>query len=155
MNESGQTALEHLILYGWSLALVTALVVVLAFVVNNPSSTVTFNSSDPARILMKAGAISNNEATIIVQNATGGIIIVEKAIRSGAYVEPGVTCTFNGVSIPANGEFPSPGVRVVAGGEIYIECTGVTRAAGTVTFEYIDYGSLLRTVTITSVGSIQ
>jgi len=146
-KKGAQAALEYLMTYGWALILIVAVVSVLVFVMGNQTSTITFSSSDPTKILMQAGGISDGTAQIKLQNITGGNIQITSVSLEGGYS----SCSLNtkdGFLISK-----SESVLVPAGGHIFVECTGVADASGIITIDYTDFAGLARSVNITTTGA--
>ncbi len=144
MFEEGQSSLDYLMTYGMALVLIAVVVGVLIFIFSSPASSVVFSSSDPAKILMKAGAVSGTAADIRLQNATGGNIEVTSASMAGGYST--ASCNLNGAAFPSG----QPGTSVGAGGNIYIECDSVLDSGkGRISIDYRDYAGLTRTVEVT------
>jgi len=104
MNTKGQAALEYLMTYGWALIVIAIVVGVLIFIVSSPTSGVTCNSSDPAKILFKSSNILGTAATseIQLQNATGGNITITAVSADGTQF--GTTgATINGTTAAPSG----------------------------------------------------
>jgi len=130
--------------YGWALILIATVVAVLIFIVSSPASGTIFSSSDPTKIMMKGGAISGSDITIIMQNITGGNLAVTEMARVGNYYP----CTLNQEAL-AIGPF-EPSINVMAGSEMIIECTiPYGNGTGILTFDYTDYAGLSKSVIIT------
>ena len=72
MRQRAQASLEYLMTYGWAMVIIISIVAILVFIVGSPASDITFSSSDPTKILLKAGAVSGTDAEIVLQNITGG-----------------------------------------------------------------------------------
>ena len=146
MNGKGQGALEFLMTYGWALVLIITVVAVLVFIVSSPSS-VAFSSSDPTKILMKGGSVLGSDAEVKMQNITGGPIDVTAVAITSNY--SGATCTLNGAGF-SSGAAIIPAIAVPAGGELYIECSGVSgNGSGTIGIDYTDFAGMQRSVGIT------
>jgi len=147
MDFRAQAGLEYLMTYGWALVLISVVVAVLVFIVGSPAGDATFSSSDPAKVMLKAGAVTDSGAEIRLQNITGGSIEVTDSTLAGAF--EGAICTLNDEAIPTG----SSSVEVVAGGEMDISCSGMLEGTGTITLQYLDYASLQRQVDITAGGA--
>ena len=147
MDFRAQAGLEYLMTYGWALVLISVVVAVLVFIVGSPAGDATFSSSDPAKVMLKAGAVTDSGAEIRLQNITGGNIDVTDSSMTGGFA--GAACTLNDSALP-NG---SSSTEVVAGGEMDISCSGMAEGQGTLTLQYTDYAGLQRQVDITLGGS--
>jgi len=139
-SSKAQSSLEYLMTYGWALILIATVIAVLVYIVGSPSSDITFSSSDPAKILIKAGAVSGSSAEIKLQNITGGGIEITGILNEGYS-----GCTVNGSLAP---------LTVAAGGQMTLECTAPANNQGIVTLQYTDFASLQRSVVISSNGAI-
>jgi hypothetical protein len=146
MDNTGQSSLEYLMTYGWALILIATILGVLVFVISSPSSGATFTSSDPTKILLKAGTATSTDAEIKLQNITGGRIEVTNSTKSSAF--SGAICTLNSLALPTG----SSSIQVTGGGEIDISCSGVSGSSGTITLEYTDYAGFQRQVAISMGG---
>ena len=134
-----QSSLEYLMTYGWALVMIISVISVLILVFNAPE-VISFSSSDPTKILLKAGLYSNDVASFSMQNISGGKIFVKSVSGFGG------GCTVNGSPVPAGG------MDIVAGGEMFVNCEGVSSSdiAAPMVIEYDDYAGLSRTVSISS-----
>ncbi len=139
-RNSAQSSLEYLMTYGWALVLIVSVVSILVFIVSSPASDVTFSSSDPAKILLKAGAVQDSEVVVKVQNITGGDLGITGISETG-YSD----CTANGSGAP---------LSVSAGAEIVLECVSSSDGGGTITLDYTDFAGLQRVVVINGSGSV-
>lgn len=139
LHTAGFWCLECLVTYGWVLVLIAAVVGVLVFIVSSPASNITFSSSDPAKMMVKAGSVQGSVAEVVLQNITGG------GIRVTALSEEG----YSGCVIDGN----PPTVAVPAGDQITLECDAPADGKGKITLEYTDYAGLPRTVTINASGT--
>ena len=138
-GKGAQASLEYLMTYGWALVLIATVVAVLLFIVSSPASEVFFSSSDPTKIIIKAGAVQGSDVEVRVQNLTGGDLDIS-AISETGYSG----CTANGGAAP---------VSVSAGAEIVLECTSSSDGTGTITLDYTDFAGLSRVVVINGRGS--
>jgi len=153
MGQRAQAALEYLLTYGWALVLIATVIGALVFIISSPASNVTFSSSDPAKILVKGGAVSGTDAEILLQNITGGKVSVTKITLPASYV--GASCSLNGAAISTGGPI-SPAIEVMAGGEIDVECSGLTEnPSGRIDIDYTDFAGLERSVEITGSSSTE
>jgi hypothetical protein len=144
MSAKGQSSLDYVMTYGMALILIAVVVAVLIFILSSPASSVVFSSSDSAKILLKAGAVSGTDADIRMQNITGGSIEVTSASMAGGYST--ASCNLNGQAFPSG----SPGTEVNAGGSLFIECDSVSDSGkGRISINYVDYAGLARTVDVT------
>lgn len=142
-----QAGLEYLVTYGWALVLIATILGTLVFIIGSPSSTVTFSSSNPTKIAMKAGSFTGTNTEISMMNITGGKIEITSVSTPSSYA----TCFLNNADV--SGISTSSPVAVNSGGEILVECSGVTDASGTISIGYIDYAGLQRSVGITASGT--
>jgi hypothetical protein len=147
MNSRAQAGLEYLLTYGWALVLISVVAAILVFVVGSPAGDTTFSSSDPAKVMLKAGSVSGSTAGIILQNITGGRLDVTNSTKSGAFLA--ASCTLNGLALPTG----SSSVEVTGGGEMDVVCSGVSGSSGTISLEYTDYAGLQRQVDISFGGT--
>jgi len=149
MESTAQAGLEYLMTYGWALVLIVTLVAALVFVVGEPQEA-SFSSSDPGKIMVKQGGVSGNEAEIVMQNITGGVIKIRQINVTCA----GSGCAINGQSFPPN-QTISPTIDIPAGGELHI--TGILHTgAETVSIQYTDFAGLDRSVNVgVSGGEVQ
>jgi hypothetical protein len=142
ISPKAQAGLEYLMTYGWALILIATIIGVLVFVVGTPSSGITFSSSDPTKLLLKAGAVSGNTVEIKMQNATGGKINITSVTPTG----------YSGCELNQRGTTginSSSPVQVLGGGEIYINCTSVTTGVkGSFSISYTDQTGLQRNASI-------
>jgi len=140
MSNRTQAGLEYLMTYGWALVLIVTLVGAIAFVIGPPAEQVTFASSNPEKILVKSGTISEQGAKLNLQNITGGSIKITN-LESQGYDG----CLVNNSLVGEGAE-----IVVAAGGQISIECDTVTDRSKGITIEYEDYAGLQRSVSITA-----
>jgi len=146
MNRKAQASLEYLMTYGWALVLIATVIGVLVFIASTPESEITFSSSDPTKILSKAVSLSGTDADIVLQNITGGVIKVKQATTD----MPNTGCSLNGEAFSS---IDSANTAVItAGGEMIIECSGITDPNGRLTIVYNDFAGLERRTNLT-VGS--
>ncbi len=145
-----QAGLEYLMTYGWALILVATIITVLVFVVGKPGPSVAFNVSDPTKFLLKSAGISGNTAGIVLQNATGGRILL-KSISFSGDLGYAATAKLNGRTVTA-GEFP---IEILSGGEIRMEGLNASNncANAGVTINYTDPFGFDRAVNVTSGGA--
>jgi len=116
MNGKAQAGLEYLMTYGWALIIITTIVGVLVFIASSPTSTVSFSSSDPTKILLKAGTVdpAAGKAEVIMQNITGGAITINSVVFSGKFNYSSGT-TLNGNSLE---DLPT---TLISGGVIHVQ----------------------------------
>ena len=150
MEQKAQAGLEYLMTYGWALIVIAIVVGVLVFIISSPASNVTFNSSDPTKIMLKAGNIDGSgNVEAIAQNTTGGEIQV-----TGFQLTGGLSGSkLNGVERTAI-TVPSP-LIVPAGSELHfteILYVGSGSVDGTINIQYTDFAGLSRSATITANG---
>ena len=147
MNSKAQAGLEYLMTYGWALILVATIVTVLVFVVGGEKpGGVVFVSSDPTKIMLKAGGVSGDKVGLVLQNATGGRIIIKSIAFSG-------DLSYTADS-KLNGQTPALPLDLIAGGEIRLEGLNASNggANGGVTIQYKDYANFDREVSVASGG---
>jgi len=137
MNCKAQAGLEYLVTYGWALVLVAAIVGVFAFVVIAPTQDASFSSSDPTKLMVKAASIANGQATIKLQNITGGEIRNINVSPNPNYQ----ACTISAEEVPA-------------GGEITIICKVVGEPTGSLDVTFTDNVDLTQEVTVSGGGPI-
>ncbi len=146
MNNKGQAALEYLMTYGWALIVIAIVVGVLVFIVSSPAGVVC-NSSDPAKIVVKASNLEANVATgtdmgkIILTNLTGGDISSVYISSSGA-----IATTDQAYN-----------ASVSSGDTIEVTATSAaveTYSTSNLMVGYTDFAALDRNVTITCSGPI-
>jgi hypothetical protein len=135
-GKRAQSSLEYLLTYGWALILIAAVIGMLVFIISSPGGDAIFSSSDPDKILLKAGSMTSNLATVKLQNITGGNMEITSA-TGGCLVE-GLTPSL-----------PSP-VLVTAGGQFTLECTAPNNTLADVIIQYTDFASLQRQVIISA-----
>ncbi len=141
MNQKAQASLEYLLTYGWALILVATIITVLVFVVGPRPGGVTFVSSDPTKIMLKAGGGSGDKVSLILQNATGGRITINEFGATSNYTD----CTLNGAA--------PVGLSIPAGIEMRFECNLTPSGgdpAGGIRINYTDYSNLDRSVSVTA-----
>jgi len=160
MDNRGQAALEYLMTYGWALIIIATVVGVLVFIVSSPAGNIVCNSSDPAKIIVKAAQVpssqaktllvttDNNQGTIQLQNLTGGNITINSCTNGGGF-KLGETMSQLGCS-----------QATVVSGEVMTlrpdpSITAGTYQTSTVAIAYTDYATLARTATITCSGPIK
>jgi len=131
MNSRTQAGLEYLVTYGWALILVAAVVGVLVLTVAAPVEGATFSSADPTKLMVKGATIANGQATIKLQNITGGEIKIVRVTEHPNYQDCAI--------IPQT---------VAAGGEIEIVCKVVGEPTGSVDVIFDDYAGLEQTVAV-------
>jgi uncharacterized protein (UPF0333 family) len=137
LGKKGQSSLEYLVTYGWAFILIATVMGVVVFLIGSSASTATFSSSEPAKILLNAGTISPGQATIKLQNITGGQITVSGISPSGANYS---SCTLNGMA---------PNIDIVAGGSMELECPlSGADPTGAITLTYTDFAGLQRNTII-------
>lgn len=152
MDKRGQAALEYLMTYGWALIVIAIVVGVLVFIVSSPAGNIVCNSSDPAKILVKASQISSTATagssigTIKLTNLTGGDIT-------------NVLCFGDGGGFDNNATMTGCTSSVTSGAEITLLPNAGTASASaygssTIAIGYTDYASLDRNATITCSGPI-
>ena len=151
MNKRGQAALEYLMTYGWALIVIAIVVGVLVFIVSSPAGNIVCNSSDPAKIIVKAAQVPStmkttdfNKATIQLQNLTGGNITVTTCTNGGGF-KTGETMGALACNSLISGEVMTllPDAGAIG-----------TYQTSTVTIAYTDYATLARTATITCSGPL-
>lgn len=124
MVNRAQAGLEYLMTYGWALIIIATVIGVLVFIIGSPSSSVQFSSSDPAKILLKSGAMQDTVMQAKLQNITGGKITITSA-TSAEYE----SIQINQVASPTS-------LQVPAGSEMTLQATlktGQTSPKGTIT----------------------
>ena len=62
MGKKAQAGLEYLVTYGWALVLIATIVGAFAFLFSTPSSNVVFSSSNPAKMMVNGGSVSDGKA---------------------------------------------------------------------------------------------
>ena len=123
MNHKEQAGIEYLMTYGWALILIAAVIGALVFIVGTPTTTPTFTSTNPGKILLKGGTIEGTTATAILQNITGGQIQITNITETGTYSN----CKING----------SATATIPAGATMQLQCTLFGRdPIGTITITY-------------------
>jgi len=132
-----QAGLEYLLTYGWALVLIVTLVGAVVFIIGTPTEETVFYSSDPTKIMLKSGSLTDGTAEIKMQNTTGGKITIT------SFSGMGNDCEING---------QTEEIVVAAGGEISIICQNVSdeELSQPLAITYEDYASLERTVIITA-----
>ena len=165
MKKRAQAGMEYLMTYGWALILIVAIISSLVFVFGGTGNEVTFNSSDPAKIPVKAAKVTNTQGEVILVNATGGKVTVNQIDFAGAIitceteVEPkpetpgsGKVLQFlvavaeaylNGIEFTPNMPIIPP-IKVTAGSILHFTniCTDYTSQTGTITLHYTDNAGL-------------
>lgn len=139
MNSKAQAGLEYLMTYGWALILIATVIGVLVFIISSPASQATFSSSEPNKIMLKGGAMTDSDTTeILLQNITGGKITITSA-TSSEYT-----------NITINGDTTPTGLEITAGSQMDLTADLIsgTNPTGTITIEYTDYAGLARTAEI-------
>ncbi len=138
MNQKAQSSLEYLMTYGWALVLIATVVSVLVFIISSPASGVTFSSSDPTKIMVKAGAIQGTNAVAQLTNITGGRMAVTVIAAAGtSYTLP---CTINK---------EASNIDIPAGSVMELNCPlSGEDPTGAVTISYTDFAGLERDVVI-------
>jgi len=138
MSQKAQAGLEYLMTYGWALVIIASVVGVLVFVINPTSATASFSSSDPSKIMLKGSSITENTASLVLQNTTGGTIKIN-SIHFFGDLGADSGWALNGVSPK---DFPielSAGSELAFGGLVsQNNCTG----GGTVVIFYSDQSGL-------------
>ncbi len=153
MHNKAQASLEYLMTYGWALILIASVVSVFVFVVGTPSETTIFHSSDPAKILFKGSTISGNDIDIVMQNITGGKILINAITFSGDFGDS-PKFKFNNQVLDEASDFP---VNVNAGGLLHLE--GITMSNngenGIIEIAYLDaIGLQMNTSIVSGSGGI-
>ena len=173
LGKKAQAGMEYLMTYGWTLVLVISVFSVLAFVFGGTGNEVTFNSSDPAKIPVKAAKVTNTQGEVILVNATGGKVTVNQIDFAGAIIAceteleqkqetPGSEKVLHFVGVAAgsylNGIEFTPGldiippIEVTAGSDLHFTniCTDYTSQTGTITLHYTDNAGLQREAVLTA-----
>jgi len=150
MEQKAQISLEYLMTYGLALIIIAVVIGVIVFVVSSPVNKVTFNSSDPTKIMLNAGNMDDlGNVETIAQNITGG----EIQVTSIQLTENFSGSKLNGLERTAiTGLSP---LTVPLGGELHfteIVYTGSSNVDGAISIQYIDFAGLSRTATITANG---
>ena len=131
MNRKAQAGLEYLITYGWAIVLVVTVLSAIVLIVTPTTENTTFNSSDPTKLIVKGATIGNGQATIKLQNITGGKIKNIQISENPNYEE----CT-------------TVQITAIAGGEIELTCNVVGQPWGSIDITFQDQTELQQTVTI-------
>jgi len=138
MSQKAQAGLEYLMTYGWALVIIASVVGVLVFIINPTSTTASFSSSDPTKIMLKGSSITENTASLVLQNITGGAIKINSVHFFGD-LGAGSNWALNHILTI---DFPT---EIATGSEILFEnlvsqnnCTG----GGTVVIFYSGVGGL-------------
>lgn len=139
MKCAAQAGLEYLMTYGWALVLVATIVGVFVMIVGTPASTVSFSSSDQAKIMLKgSGIASDGKVEVIAQNTTGGAISVIGFFLGGDFVDRdadadnlldaklngtlrtniGTTSPAAPLGVPAGGTLTFKGITYVGPGDV-------------------------------------
>jgi len=122
--------------------LIATAIGVLVFIVESPE-TVSFTSDDPAKIMVKAGAIQGTDAIAQLTNATDGRIRITSISPNGASYS---TCTINE---------ETTGIDIPAGAVMELNCPlSGEDPTGAVTIAYTDFAGLERDVIIRITGGM-
>jgi len=146
MSQKAQAGLEYLMTYGWALVIIASVVGVLVFVINPTSTTASFSSSDPSKIMLKGSSITENTAGLILQNITGGTISVNSISFLGDLMPS------NDFKLNDQSSFP---VDIAIGGEMNFDGLSSSvncEAGGTIAIFYTDALDLEREVKINCNG---
>lgn len=157
MNKRGQAALEYLMTYGWALVIIVVVAGILFFIISSPTAGVTCQSSDPAKIPLKASNVLSTDTSseIKLTNGTAGSITVTGAAADGTVLI--ITAgTVNGDTMAASGMTTSVTsgqdiVIVPDGGANYFSTTA--SQTGNYTLSYTDQFGYAKTVTVTCQGT--
>jgi len=150
MNNRGQAALEYLMTYGWALIVIAIVVGVLVFIVSSPGQEVVCNSSDPAKVMVKASQIDNStgDGSIIITNLTGG--------------DMSSVTVMNDTDMASGGAFAgddfTDGGTITSGAQMTLGLTGTatsgTYSTSSIGIAYTDYAGFVRDANITCNGPI-
>jgi uncharacterized protein (UPF0333 family) len=133
MDNKAQAGLEYLMTYGWALVLLVTVVAVLFFLLGSAGKGVYVSSSNPTKILAKTANV-NAGAQVMMQNATGGKITVNKVFAQG----------FTGCKMNNNtGSF-----EVGAGQQMEVKCNSSGIGSGKVTVNYTDFSGAQKTAVV-------
>ncbi len=149
MNQKAQSGLEYLMTYGWALVIIASVVGVLVFIINPTSTTASFSSSDPSKIMLKGSSITENTASLVLQNITGGKITINSITFSGDIADTLTGYTLNRQTIDPATDFP---LELTAGSEILLENLAVQKNGenSSIFIEYTDATGLDRKTEIKS-----
>ncbi len=140
LNSRAQSSLEYVMLYGWALVLIATVATVLVFIVSSPASQTTFSSSDPTKIMVKAGEIQGTDAVAQLTNITGGRINITNITVTGGYTG----CTINN---------ETTNIDILTGDTMDLNCPlSGGDPTGAVTLTYTDFFNLQREAIIRIVG---
>ncbi len=149
MNKKAQAGLEYLVTYGWAFVFIAAVIGVLIFVISTPQEIV-FSSSDPMKLIVKGGSITDNQVEVKLQNITGGRIRVVSVSLGEGFTSVDAKMndrTFTQIAtdpekIGPGGELHFTNIQYTEGGKGYIE------------IGYQDYANLGRTTYVSIKGTV-
>lgn len=144
MEKRGQSALEYLMTYGWALIVIAIVIGVLIYVTSTSSGGVTCQSKS-GQIIVKEWSISvgTNNASVVIQNATGGNITLQGAFSGGDFAADGNTAD---TAILKNGTMPITGLSGPA--------SAGTFSDGAIGIRYTTAGGLTADANITCAGTV-
>jgi len=141
-----QAGLEYLVTYGWALILIATVISAAVFIINAPSEDTIFKSSNPTKIMIKGTTTTGAQATIKLQNITGGQI-KKLAIQD--------TTGYKNCKIYVNENEVDNLTIITPGQELTIICTKIESEQVTIEMTYTDQAKLIQTVTISTSTTTQ
>ena len=148
MNKRAQASLEYLMTYGWMLILIATIIGVLVFMIDSPTESVVFSSSNQTKLAIKGSTLdASGNVEVLIKNLTGGKIKVTSFYTGG---------DFAGGKLNGFESTVSSLVEIPAGGELFfteINYVGLGSVDGTIAIEYTDFANLSQTAVISGKGS--